>query len=71
MEPLLTFTVTDPAFRELRNAYDQAFRRFILAMNAHGNVEQAEIEYREARNELAEFLISRRSEHVESACCAA
>lgn len=72
MEPLLSLTVTEPAFRELREAYDQAFRQFVLAINAHGDVERATAKYRETRDELAAFLLSRRSEqaHAEmTACC--
>ena len=71
MEPLLTLTVTEPEFRNLRNAYDDAFRRFVLAMNAHGDVEQAANRYRQTRDALASYMLSRREDHVEIACCSA
>jgi hypothetical protein len=73
MDPLLTLRVNEPEFRILRDAYDDAFRRFVLAMNAHGDVGQAAERYRQTRDALAGFLLARRVDEfaVSGACCSA
>ncbi len=75
MEPLLSQTVTEPEFRELREAYDEAFRRLVLAMNAHGDVEFATARYRRTRDELACYLLARRNPNMQHSalleCCSA
>jgi hypothetical protein len=60
----------EPArFEELRIAYDRAFERLRgevrMLKFAEQRVREAELDYRQARNELARFILEQQGEAVE------
>jgi len=47
-----------PTFHHLREAYDDAFRVLSTAVHEHAGLEDAEREYRERRDSLAQLIVS-------------